>query len=376
EEWPEEGPPLDWVYRDAGLGYSGPAIVGDRIYLMGARKRKEYLLALDAASGKPLWSTEMGDRYENNWGNGPRGTPTVDGDLVYGLSGYGDLVCAKCTSGEVVWQIALEDFGGKLPVWGFAESVLVDGNRVIVTPGGDRGAILALDKRTGKPLWQSEEITEPAHYSSAVPFTLNGKRQIAQLFPEQLVGVDADSGKVLWSVPWEGRIAVIPSPVVSGNKIYVTSGYGVGCMLVVLETSEGSDRIQPREAYRNKLMKNHHGGVLLHDGHLFGYSDGVGWLCQDLESGDEVWNERGALGKGAVTCADGKLYCIDETTGKVMLVDATTTGWTPRGEFTLTPQTTHRKPDGRIWTHPVVSQGKLYLRDQELFYCFDVTASP
>lgn len=372
EQWPTGGPRLQWIFRDAGLGYSGPAVVGDRIYVTGARKRTEFLIALDAADGKQVWATELGERYDNNWGNGPRGTPTVDGEFVYAMSGLGDVVCAKTDGGEVVWRASMEDLGGKVPIWGYSDSLLIDGDHVIATPGGSQGAMVALDKRTGEVVWQSEEVTDAAHYSSAVPMTFNGQRLIVQLFPEQLVGVAADTGKLAWSAPWDGRIAVIPSPIIAGNRVYVTSGYGVGCMLVALEAEPGSSHVNAKVVYSNKHMKNHHGGVLLHDGHLFGFSDGVGWLCQNLETGEKVWSERDGLGKGAVSCADGRLYCVDEATGRVMLVDASPSGWNVRGEFTLAPQTKHRKPDGRIWTHPVISNGKLYLRDQELFFCFDV----
>lgn len=373
QRWPDEGPPRVWLNNDAGLGYSGPAVIGNRIYLMGSRKSTEYLIALDANTGKEIWHAELGQRYDNNWGNGPRATPTVDGDYVYAMSGFGDLVCAAANDGKVVWHVGMEELGGSVPQWGFCESVLVDGDRVICTPGGERGALVALDKHSGKILWQSPDIDLDAHYSSPMIMTVGDQRMIVQLFPEMLVGVDPETGKLLWKADWNGRIAVIPTPIVSGNSVYVSSGYGSGCMRV--DVTRNGEAWKAQEVFRNVLMKNHHGGVLLVNGHLYGFSDGVGWLCQSLTTGDEVWKERTALGKGAVACADGKLYCLEEDTGVVALVDATPDGWREHSRFTLSPQTRHRKPSGKIWTHPVISNGRLYLRDQELFYCYDISAA-
>lgn len=370
DAWPKEGPQQQWLFRDAGLGYSGPAIARGRIYLMGARKKTAYLIALDAATGTELWKAELGPRFDNNWGNGPRATPTVDGDFVYGMSAHGDLVCARCDNGDVVWRSKMEDLGGEVPNWGYTESVLVDGKHVVCTPGGDQGAIAALDKRTGKLVWRSEECTEPAQYSSIVPLLLGNQRHYVQLFSKALVGVAPKDGRILWQTDWDGNVAVIPTPVVARNQVFVTSGYGAGCMLTAVEVK--SNQPQATSVYRNKVMKNHHGGVILFDGHLYGYSDGAGWLCQNFQTGETVWKERKQLGKGAVACADGKLYCLDEETGDVVLVDASPNGWKEHGRMTLKPQTRYRKREGGIWTHPVISNGKLYLRDQELFFCFDI----
>jgi hypothetical protein len=165
---------------------------------------------------------------------------------------------------------------------------------------------------------------------------------------------------------------VIPTPIIEGNGVYISSGYGAGCKRVDLSPADDGQMVKVTEVYANKLMKNHHGGVLLYNGNLFGYSDGVGWLCQSWDSGERVWSERSALGKGAIAFADGKLYCLEEDTGVVVLADASESGWLERGRFTLMPQTTYRKPAGKIWTHPVISNGRLYLRDQELFFSFDV----
>lgn len=367
--WPEGGPKRVWLYQNAGLGYSGFSVVGGHLYTLGARGPKEFLIALDASTGKELWSTAVDDTYPNNWGDGPRSTPTVDGDRIYALGANGGLICAQAADGKVLWRADMKDFGGKLPGWGFCESPLVEGDLVTVTPGGSQGTIVALDKKSGKKVWQTTELTDEAHYSSIIPADLNGGRQLIQLTPKTIVGVSAKDGKVLWQSPWPGRVAVIPTPIYHDHHVYVTSGYGVGCKLVKIgPNNEASD------VYENKVMKNHHGGVILVGEYLYGHSDGAGWLCQEFLTGKEVWNNK-QFGKGAVGYADGMLYCLEEGSGTVALVEASPKGWTEHGRFKLDPQTTQRKKDGRIWTHPVISGGKLYLRDQEILYCFDIKAN-
>ncbi|OYW22309.1 MAG: polyvinylalcohol dehydrogenase [Planctomycetales bacterium 12-60-4] len=367
--WPEDGPKQLWVNKDVGLGYSGVAVVGNVLYTMGAREEQEFLIAVNVADGSEKWSVPMGDRLTNKWGDGPRGTPTVVDDLVYGLSGSGVLVCAQTDSGSILWQKSMSDFGGKKPNWGYCESVFVDDEKVVCTPGGNQGAVLALNRRTGETLWQSKDFTDGAQYASIVPIVFAGKPQLIQLTQKTLVGLDPADGSVLWKTDWPGQTAVIPTPIYKDGYVFITSGYGVGCKLVKLV--EGGD---PTEVYFNKNMKNHHGGVILVGDHLYGNSDGVGWICQDFLTGEIVWNERGALGKGCLTCADGKFYMVDERDGTVALVDVSTEGWKEHGRFVLSPQTEQRSPSGRIWTHPVVADGKLYLRDQELLLCYDVKA--
>lgn len=366
KQWPESGPPRLWLFENAGEGYSGPAIVGGKLYTMGARGDTATLFVLDAATGEELWSRPLAEEYTNNWGDGPRGTPTVDGDRVYCLTGNGTLACVT-TAGEPLWSINLEDLGGEVPMWGYSESPLVDGQKVVVTPGGPQGAVAALDKMTGRLLWQSSDVEDGAHYSSVMPATINGQAQYVQLVMERLIGLSSDDGSLLWETPWAGRIAVIPTPAIRGNQIYITTGYGVGCKMVTIEPGN-----TVTEAYQNKTMKNHHGGVVELDGYVYGHSDKVGWLCQEWATGKRVWRERKSLGKGALGYADGMLYLVSENEGEVALVAPSPEGWDERGRFTLDPQTEIRKPEGKIWTHPVVVDGRLYLRDQDLIYCYDV----
>ena len=367
KSWPEGGPKQLWVFNDAGLGYSGHAIVGNRLFTMGLRNGAEELIAVDIKDGKQLWSAKVGDALQNDWGDGPRSTPAVDGGFVYALGGRGDLVCASVADGKVAWQKSMKDFGGKTPGWGYTESVLVDGDKVLCTPGGSQGAVVALNKKTGATIWQSADFTDGAQYASIMPVDLNGSRQYVQLTMKHFVGLNATDGKTLWSVDFPGRTAVIPTPIIHDGQVYVTAGYGVGCQSVKIGANNSVTGL-----FTNKVMKNHHGGVVLVDGHIYGHSDGTGWVCQNLKTGEEVWSEKNALSKGAVAYADGMLYCISENNGTVVLAEASPKGWKEHGRFKLDPQTTQRKPQGRIWTHPVVLNGRLYLRDQELLSCYDV----
>lgn len=364
--WTQE-PKRLWLFENAGHGYSGPAIAGGKLFTMGTRNGSEVLLALDTRTGKELWTASIGEVYSNNWGDGPRGTPAVDGDHVYALGGQGALICARTADGQVVWRTTMQQFGGKTPGWGYTESVLVDGDKVVCTPGGSRGALVALDKKNGKLIWQSKEFTADAHYSSIVPAEINGARQYIQLTERALVGIDAANGKLLWETDFPGRTAVIPTPIHRDGYVYVTAGYSAGCKLVKIGPGN-----KVHEIYQNRVMKNHHGGVVLIGDHVYGHSDGAGWVCQEFLTGKEVWNERRKLGKGAMSAADGMLYCLDEGSGVVALVEASPSGWREHGRFRLEPQSAIRSRSGRIWTHPVIANGKLFLRDQEFIYCYDI----
>ena len=367
QEWPDEGPQQLWLYSNAGIGYSGPAVIGDQLFTMGARDNVEYLIALNAHTGKEVWIAEIGSKLENNWGDGPRGTPSVDGKFVYALGAQGNLVCVNAGDGTVVWQKSMQDLGGGVPSWGYCESVLVDGDTVVCTPGGEKGAVVALNKGTGEIVWQSSDFSDGAQYASIIAVDHNDTHQYIQLTMEHVVSLAADDGRILWQSDWPGQTAVIPTPIFRGGNVYVTSGYGVGCKLIHIDQNDVVN-----DVYVNKTMKNQHGGVVLVGDYLYGFSDGVGWLCQDFASGKKVWGNKDELGKGSLTYADGRLYCLDMASGAVALIESSPEGWKEHGRFTLEPQTTLRKPSGRIWTHPVVVDGRLYLRDQDLLFCFDV----
>ena len=365
--WPADGPKKVWMNEDTGVGYSGYAIVGGVLYTMGARDAVEYLIAIDAATGKEKWSAEAGALLSNGFGNGPRSTPTVDGDKVYAMSGKGTLGCYNTVDGKQLWSASMTEMKGQVPGWGYCESPLIEGNLVIATPGGPQGTLAAFDKVTGKLAWQSAEWTDFAQYASIIAVNHNTARQLIQLTMQSIAGVNAKDGKVLWKTEFPGKTAVIPTPIFKDGQVFVAAGYGVGCKSIKIGPENAVETL-----YESTDMVNHHGGVILVGDHLYGYNDKAGWTCMDFKTGQVVWAEKKGLGKGAIHCADGMLYLLEEKTGTVVLIDASPKGWNEHGRFVLGPQTTQRSPKGMVWTHPVVSGGKLYLRDQELLFCFDV----
>jgi outer membrane protein assembly factor BamB len=373
KSWPEGGPERVWLFENCGNGYSGFSIVDGKLFTMGGRDDKCQLIALDANTGEELWSVDLGPMLENDWGDGPRSTPTVENGFVYALGGKGVLVCVRAKDGSEVWRTSLlDDLAGTEPNWGYCESVLLDGDLVLCTPGGTEGAIAALDKATGKVRWRATDLHDTAHYSSILRAEINGEPQYVQLLEQRLVGISTDDGRVLWQSEFPGRVAVIPTPIVRGNRVFATAGYGAGCSLVEISAEN-----EPTELYDEKArkrMKNHHGGVIRVGDYLYGHSDGSGWLCMDFATGEQKWRERDILGKGAIAYADGMFYCLSEDDGELALIDASPEGWQEHGRFTLDPQTKIRSDRGKIWTHPVIAGGKLYLRDQDLVYCYDVKA--
>jgi outer membrane protein assembly factor BamB len=374
--WSAGGPPLLWTYDAAGIGYSGPAIVGDRLFTMGSRDEVEYLYALNTQTGKEVWATEIGPMLRNGYGSGPRGTPTVEGDLVFAIGGQGELVCVEARTGKKRWHVSLtDDLGGQEPHWGFTEAPLVDGAKLVCSPGGSQGSLAALDKQTGKVLWRSRGLTDPAAYSSIIVAEIGGGRQYIQMTARHVVGVAAEDGRLLWqSGERSNPTAVIPTPIYHDGYVYITSGYadrGGGCALLKL-TPDGSE-FKVDVVYSDKSMTNHHGGVILVGDYLYGYSDSQGgrWVCQEFKTGKIVWEAK-KLDKGSLTYADGHFYCYGERDGTAVLIKATTEGWEESGHFKIPHQTQQPRGAGHIWTHPVVANGRLYLRDQDLIFCFNI----
>ncbi len=387
-QWPESGPTLLWCVADTGVGYSGPAVVGQTLYVMGTRGDTEQLIALDVTSGKERWAVPIGPLFTfagNSWGDGPRGTPTVIDNRVYALGGQGILVAADAQNGRVLWRVNLpKDLGGVISSvgggpekigWGYCESPVVDGRLVICTPGGPQGALAALDRDTGAVVWRSRGLTDPATYSSIVPASIDGKRQYVQMTDQGPIAVDAASGQLTWRYLRKPRYPgfVIDTPVVDGNLVYATAGEGAGCDLIRIDKERGAFR--PQKVYANKTMANQHGGVVLIREHVYGYSEGKGWVCQDLKTGKMLWNEKRKLARGSIIGVGEHLICRAEDAGITVLCQATPKGWQELGRLQQPRESTKRKPNGKVWTHPVVANGCLYLRDQELLFCYDIHGS-
>ena len=371
KQWPPAGPPLVWRATGLGKGYSSVSVVGDRIYTLGDHGDDAFLIAISRANGKQLWSAKLGQAGASGWGGfeGPRSTPSVTGNFVIALGQWGELLCVDAESGKEIWRKDfIKDFRGERPEWGFAESPLIDAEKVVVTPGGPGGAIVAVHHKTGAVMWRSKGFYDPAHYSSLIAAEIGGIRQYIQLTAEHVVGVAAADGKVLWRANRNGSTAVIPTPIYFDNQVYVTSGYGIGCNL--FKISHASGQFSAQQVYANKVMANHHGGVIRVGDYVYGHSEGKGWVCQQLKSGNPVWEEKSKLGKGSIAYADGHFYLRAEGgRGTVALIEGTPTGYKESGRFNPPDRT-----DKNSWAHPVIAGGKLYLRDQDVLLCYDVKA--
>jgi outer membrane protein assembly factor BamB len=384
QEWPDGGPPLAWKTSGLGGGYSSVSVAGERIFTMGDLGDGQYVMALSRADGRQLWKTRVGGTHEDQY-LGPRSTPTVDGDRIYLVSTDGDLVCLAADSGEVQWSRNLpEQFGGRLMKamgtydWKFAESPLVDGERVIVTPGANDAAVVALDKTSGKELWRAaipelgEAGTDGAGYSSVVVSEAGGIRQYVQLIGRGLIGVEADSGRFLWGYNRVANdVANIATPLVQGDLIFASTGYGTGAAL--LRLAANGDGISAEEVYflDADTFQNHHGGLILHDGHVYtgtGHNKGFP-LAVEMATGEVAWGpiRNDGQNSAAVAYADGRIYMRYQN-GLMILVEATPEEYRERGSFMI-PEV-----EKESWAHPVVAGGRLYLREQDNLWVYDVGA--
>ncbi len=359
--WPAGGPPTLWKATGLGAGYSTVAVDGGRIFTLGAARDIEYLIALDARTGKELWRTRVGRRYENNRGDGPRGAPTVDGARVYALGGNGDLACVEVATGKVVWHVnLLSRFSAGNIGWGISESPLVLEDRVLVNAGGRGGSVVALSKNDGATLWATE--SDEAGYSSAVVAVIGGVRQAVFFTGERVLGVRVDDGSVLWSYRRvSNRTANVATPIVRGSFVFVSSDYGTGCAL--LEIQGDASGMSAREVYFHQDMKNHHASSVLVDDTLFGFSSSI-LTALDFATGKVLWRDR-SVGKGSLVAADGRLYLFGEN-GVAGLAEATRAGYRETGRFAL------QTSGSPTWSHPVVANARLYLRDQDTLYCYEV----
>ena len=365
KEWPAGGPRVVWTATGLGAGFGSMAVAGTRVFVQGMRGNSSSVIALNRPDGKEVWAKALGAPQTNDRGPGPRGTPTVDGDRLYVLTENGDLACLK-VDGAVVWQRnILKEFGGSQLRWLISESPLVDGAHVVVTPGGPGAGMVKLDKMTGKTVWTAKELSDTAGYASIIAADVQGVRIYLTFTASAGVGVRASDGKVMFRYPTAAnRVANIASPIYSDNKVFFTSAYGTGGGLLDLSVQNGA--VVSKEVYFTQNMKNHHGGVVLVDGHLYGFSDAI-LTCLEFATGNQVWRDR-SVGKGTVTYADGHLY-IQSENNKFALAEATPSGYREKGRFDI--------PDKGLpsWAHPVISDGRLYVRNQDTLLAYDIKAA-
>ena len=378
-DWTEKKPALLWTFRQAGAGYAAPTIVGTTLYCQGGADDDDFAFAMDTQTGNLKWKQTLGGLSVPERGDGPRGSVTVDGDRLYLVRGNGNFHCLSAADGKILWQKDFEkDFGGKvMSRWGFSESPLIDGNHVICSPGGSEGTVIALNKHTGDVVWRTKELTDAASHSSPIVADVDGIRQYIVFAAKNIAGIAAKDGKLLWSIAIEGEKvnAVIPTPVFIDNMLYVTNGYGFGCQCIKL-TKDG-DSVKAETIYKNRDLQNQHGGAVLMNGHIYGYSErpNDSWMCQHMKTGEIVWSQKGRdveFGKGSMVAVNDRLLLLDMQTGSSALIAASPEGWQEFGRMEIPERTKIVTQDNHVWTHPVVAHDRLYIRDQDLLFCFDM----
>lgn len=379
KEWPQDGPPLAWKMSGIGKGMGSVSIHGERLFVLGKRKEGQFIAAYDLATQKEIWSARVSES-----GADSNGTPTVDGGQVFAVSKDGKLLCCAEADGKELWRKDFAvDFGGKMMSgWGFSESPLVDGDKVIVVPGSDDALMVALDRKTGALLWKAAAPADAgnrgkagAGYTGAVISKAAGIRQYVTLVGRGVVSVNAQDGKVLWHYNRVANgTANIPTPLVWDDYVFCSSGYGTGAALLKIvksstPTPEASIEAQEQYFLAASTFQNHHGGMVRIGDYIYagtGHNNGFP-ICLEWKTGRVVWNEARGPGKesAAVIAADGNLYFRYQD-GTMALIGATPDGYAVHGAFKLA------SVDGPSWPHPAIHAGRLYLRSQDNLMCYDL----
>jgi len=378
EAWPADGPPLVWETTGAGRGYASPAIAGERIFTLGdnlstAPDADEYLSCFDRRTGRQLWKTKTGQPWtsgQESW-QSSRSTPTVDGPMVYVLTPYGQLVACLVSNGREIFRVDLKgQFGGtKGDSWGYSESVTIDGNRLVCVPGGPQATMVALDKKTGRLIWACSVPGDPgAGHASIVIAEVGGRRVYVTTTAGGAIGVDAKTGKLLWTYPIDRTTAVIPTPIIRDDLVFIAAGYKRGgALLRQVPGPRGTVTIE--EVYPlNPDLANKHGGIVLVGDHLYGDSDDKGIpFCAELMTGELAWKSRGSGRNSAcLAAADGHLY-VKFADGTLALVKADPAGYEEVSSFQVPGS-----GDRPSWAHPVILDGLLYLREGDAILCYDI----
>ncbi|MBL8794680.1 MAG: PQQ-like beta-propeller repeat protein [Planctomycetia bacterium] len=367
--WPDQGLRLAWQVEDLGTGDSTPAVSAGSVYGMSFRGADEVVWALDELTGKERWVARIAAaRRSGGAGDGSRSTPTVDGPLLYVLGVQGDLVCLDSATGKERWRRNMaKDFGGEqqLKYGGYSESLLIDGDHLICTPGSKQASLAALHKRTGAIVWQAQvPQQDKAKYSSVVAVEVQGLRHYVQFLEKGVVGVAATDGRFLWryDAPANSRFVNCSTPVVAGDCVFAASAYGNGGGLVRL--SRKGENLAAEEQYFTKKMQNQHGGMVLLDGYLYGSNEGL-LTCLEFKTGKLMWDDR-RPGKGSIAAADGHLYYRNER-GPVFLIEANPKQYILKGRLEQPAASKQH-----TWAHPVLANGRLYLRDHDWLFCYDL----
>ncbi len=367
DEWPSEGPPVNWQIETLGHGYGTVAVEGDAIYVQGTRDGQSAVFRLRASDGGEVWMRTLGPLYDHlDRGDGPRSVPTIQGDSLYVLNGMGEAAKLAKDSGEVIWQFnMLERFGSPNTRWGISESPLVVRDRVFVMPGGRDGAIAALSAADGSTIWRSSELGDVASYSSLVLREIAGTEVLLGFTGQAGVGVRADDGALLWRYERPSTVNAIniTTPVLHDDLVFYSASYGIGGGAVRVTAEDEGGSFLSEEAYFGTRLQNHHGGVVAHEGTLYSFF-GPALTAVDAKTGEVHWRAR-SVGKGSLVMADGKLFLLSEW-NKVGLAVATPEGYQERGRFEI------EKRGGPTWAHPVVANGAFYIRDQESLTSYDV----
>jgi len=363
-DWPSDGPARIWE-KPAGEGPAGVVIAKGRLFTMVREDDRESVVCWNAATGSEIWRYSYLCAYANEYGSGPRSTPTVDGDFLYAVGASGMMHCLKAfgNQAEIVWtkDLALT-FGAAVPKWGCSFSPLVEGDRVFIQPGGPAGnALAALDKRTGEIVWKKHD-DEPS-YSSPIAATFHGERQILFFTASRLISVEPGSGEKLWDYAWPSdQQCNIATPIVVQDYVFISSAHGRGCAVLHVEKHDG--QWQPVLVYNHRRMRNHFSTCVRNRDHLYGFDQDM-LACMNFRTGEICWKERG-FGKGSLILAGAHLLVLGEN-GKAALLEASPDGYREKASFTFSTS-------GRCWSLPAIADGRLYLRDQAKIVCFDLKA--
>jgi outer membrane protein assembly factor BamB len=364
KDWNTRPPAELWRFPLSDSGYTGPSVAGGMVFIIDHEGSEDIVRALDLGTGEPVWEFRYEDAQKHSHGFS-HATPTWHEGLLYTVSKLGRVHCLDVKTGQPAWERPLslvDDFGGEQPRWGHASAAIIDGDRLILFPGGQH-TLLAVDRLTGKRVIWKSELAEGVGYGTPALASINGVRQLVTVTDTSAVGIDAGTGKTLWRVPWETRHGNNPAtPIITGNHVYVTSGYGHGCGWIEVP-ADGEARL----VWENRVMMSHFNTPVLHNGHIFGTGDSAGLMCLDPTSGEQLWQAPNTGHKGGVVFVDDTIICLYDTAGDLIMAAADPTVYTELGRIPGL-----LADGGNCWAPPVISDGKLLIRNQNVLVCLDL----